>query len=64
VYGYAVPTDFDLSPCPFCANVALTIATFGHEQAQFVVVTCSECGAMGPRASGGDPPGHAEFLWN
>jgi hypothetical protein len=35
-----------------------------HEQTQFVVVTCSGCGAMGPRANVTDPPGHAEFLWN
>ena len=48
----------------FCANDQLTVATFGNEQTQYVVVACSECGAMDPRASTSDPPGHAEHLWN
>ena len=54
----------DLRPCPFCANDRLTVATFGNEQVVYTVVTCTECGAMGPRASGDEPPGHAEHLWN
>ena len=54
----------DLRPCPFCANERLTVATFGNEQTRFVVVTCTECGAMGPRAVSTDPSGHAEHLWN
>src|SRR5439155_10050129 len=56
--------SIDLRPCPFCANTHLTVATLVHEQTQFVVVTCSGCGAMGPRANVTDPAGHAEFLWN
>ena len=53
-----------LRPCPFCANTNLTVARLGYERKQFVVVTCSECGAIGPRANATDPQGHAEFLWN
>src|SRR5207248_11557414 len=56
--------SINLRPCPFCASANLTVATVGSEQTQFVVVTCSGCGAMGPRANVTDPPGHAEFLWN
>jgi len=56
--------SIDLRPCPFCASTHLTVATLGDDETQFVVVTCSGCGAMGPRASVTDPAGHAEFLWN
>src|SRR5437870_65518 len=54
----------ELRLCPFCANTNLTVATFGNEQTNFIVVACTECGAMGPRATGADPSGHAEHLWN
>ena len=50
--------------CPFCANTRLTVTTFGDKRTPFVAVVCSECGAMGPRASASDPPGYAEHLWN
>jgi hypothetical protein len=56
--------SIDLRPCPFCASTRLTVATLGEEQMEFVVVTCTGCRAMGPRANVTDPPGHAEFLWN
>src|SRR5207302_9799139 len=56
--------SINLRPCPFCASRNLTVATLGSEQTQFVVVTCSGCGAMGPRANVTDPPGRAEFVWN
>ena len=36
---------------PFCASTHLTVAMLRHEQTQFVVVTCSGCGAMGPPTS-------------
>jgi len=54
----------DLRPCPFCANTQLAVSTLHYEPTQFVVVTCSKCGAIGPRAKVTDPSGHAEFLWN
>jgi len=56
--------SIDLRPCPFCAKTRLTVATLDYEHTQFIVVTCSACGAMGPRANITDPTGHAEFLWN
>jgi len=54
----------ELRPCPFCAHDAPTVATVGNEQLLFFVVTCGECGAIGPYAANDDPPGHAEHLWN
>ena len=60
---YPMPS-INLRRCPFCASENLTVATLGFEQSQFVVVMCSGCGTMGPRAEVTDPPGHAEFLWN
>jgi len=54
----------ELRPCPFCAHDRPALATVGNEQLQFFVVTCLECGAIGPRAPSDDPPAHAEHLWN
>ena len=51
-----------LRACPFCANEKLTIAY--ADSGRTIVVMCSECKAMGPRASHTDPTGHAELLWN
>ena len=52
----------DLRPCPFCANHKLT--TVYASGGRVVIVKCDECGATGPVATGTDPSGHAEFLWN
>jgi len=60
-----VPMDTgDLRPCPFCRYDKPRLALFGNEEAQILVVTCPECGAVGPRSTGDDPPGHAAHLWN
>jgi hypothetical protein len=51
----------DMRPCPFCAHAEPVISrdVDGRE-----LVTCPECGAVGPRALPDDPPGHAAFSWN
>jgi uncharacterized Zn finger protein len=56
--------DETLRPCPFCAHTELVTAVIGDEMTRFVVVTCPECGAIGPRASSDDALGTAEHLWN
>jgi hypothetical protein len=53
-----------LRPCPFCAHDKPELAMMGNDDAQIVVVTCFECGAIGPRSTGDDPPGHAAHLRN
>ena len=50
--------------CPFCANETLTVASVIIEIGEVRCVKCPECGARGPLATGSNPPGHAEFLWN
>jgi hypothetical protein len=50
--------------CPFYANLTLKIVVAPENKREPRRVTCTECGAMGPIAWTGDPPGHAEYLWN
>jgi hypothetical protein len=62
---YAFPMiETALRCCPFCANENLVVVTFGSVAAKSTAVTCPECGALGPRASADDPPGHAQHMWN
>ena len=64
LYATRMATTIKLRACPYCASENLSLATLDSNQLQFVAVTCSGCGAMGPRANVTDPAGHAEFLWN
>lgn len=42
----------------------LTIATATDNDITTMAVVCLECGATGPKGTGGDPPGHVEYMWN
>jgi hypothetical protein len=53
-----------LAPCPFCAHESPLLAALGDDRVRYVAVLCSVCGAIGPRATGEDPPGYAEAMWN
>jgi len=50
--------------CPFCSHDKPEVAVIGNDVAQIVVVTCRECGAIGPRSTRDDRSGHAAHLWN
>ena len=54
----------ELRPRPFCAHEQPLLTVLGDERLRFVLVMCPECGALGPRATGDDSPGHAVHLWN
>ena len=61
---YASSMTTDLRPCPFCCSSDLTIATATDGEITTVAIVCLECGSTGPKGTGGDPPGHVEFMWN
>jgi hypothetical protein len=54
----------DLRSCPFRADEKPVLSAGGWIRVEAVAAICPKCGALGPMATGDDPPGHAERLWN
>ena len=63
-YDTSMQQPVELRPCPFCAHEQPRLTLLGDERVRFVLVMCPECGALGPRTTSDDPPGHAAHLWN
>ena len=53
-----------LKPCPFCGHWPPLPVDVGVEGFEIRHMRCEKCGAVGPRATDNDPPGHELELWN
>ena|ERR1700676_4405864 len=48
-----------LRPCSLCEHKEPKLTVLGDDRVRFILVMRPERGALGPRATGDDPPGHA-----